>query len=54
MRIAGLRADHLAHQRNPPVMAGELARAEHRRTAARDGRVEQEDRENGRDRERDN
>ena len=35
------------------MMAGELARAEHRRTAARDGRVEQEDREDGRDRKRD-
>ena len=53
MRVAGRRADDLAHQRNPPVMAGELARPEQRRTAARDGRVEQEDREDGRDRERD-
>ena len=34
-------------------MAGELARPDHRRAAPRDGRVEQEDREDGRDRERD-
>ena len=34
-------------------MVGELARANHRRTTARDGCVQQEDREDGRDRERD-
>ena len=34
-------------------MVGELARADYRRTAARDRRVEQEDGENRRDRERD-
>jgi hypothetical protein len=53
MRVAGRRADDLAHQRNTPLMARELARPQRRRAAAGDGCVQQEDREDGGDRERD-
>jgi hypothetical protein len=53
MRVAGRLAHDLAHQRNAPLMAGELARPERGRAPTRDGRVEQEDREDGGDRERD-
>jgi hypothetical protein len=51
--VAARIADDLADERHLAVVIDELARADGRRPAARDRGIEEEDREDGRDRERD-
>src|SRR5204863_9449168 len=51
--VAANGPEHRASEGHPLVVTGELARAERRGASARDRRVEKEDREHGRDGQRD-
>src|SRR5437763_12540934 len=53
VRLAGDAPDDLADERDAPGVARELARLQRRRAAAGESRVDEEDRKNPRDRERD-